>query len=54
MGLTDDAKGKLKETQGKLTGDKSKEAEGRADQVKGDIKDAGEKARDAARDATRH
>jgi uncharacterized protein YjbJ (UPF0337 family) len=49
----DDLKGKLKEAEGKLTGDESREAEGKGDQAVGDLKDAGDKLRDAARDATR-
>ncbi|MEU9762306.1 CsbD family protein [Streptomyces sp. NPDC047985] len=34
----DKIKGKAKETLGKLTGDRRKEAEGKAEQVKGEIK----------------
>lgn len=41
------AKGKVKESAGKATGDESLEAEGRADQAKGDLKQAGEKVKDA-------
>ena len=41
------AKGKVKEAAGKGTGNKSLEAEGRADQAKGDLKNAGEKVKDA-------
>lgn len=52
MGLMDDAEGKAKEAEGKLTGDKSKEAEGKLDQAKGDVKDAGNAAADAVKDAT--
>lgn len=36
-GVTDQAKGKLKEAAGDLTGNKSLEAEGEVDQVKGKI-----------------
>jgi uncharacterized protein YjbJ (UPF0337 family) len=43
----DDAKGQLKEGAGKLTGDKSLESEGKADQVAGKVKDAAEDAKDA-------
>ena len=58
---TDDIKGKLKETGGELTGDERLANEGRADQVKGkvkdavgDLKDAAGNVRDAAtRDETR-
>jgi uncharacterized protein YjbJ (UPF0337 family) len=38
--------GKVKEHTGKATGDESLEAEGRADQAKGDLKNAGEKIKD--------
>jgi uncharacterized protein YjbJ (UPF0337 family) len=40
------AKGKLKETVGKVSGNDKLRAEGKADQVKGDIKQAGEKLKD--------
>jgi uncharacterized protein YjbJ (UPF0337 family) len=43
----EDAAGKAKETLGKATGDKSTENEGKGDQAKSDIKDAGEKVKDA-------
>lgn len=42
-----DAQGKAKEALGRVTGDHSKEAEGRTDQAKSDLKDAGEKVKDA-------
>lgn len=41
------ASGKAKETLGKLTDDEAKEAEGKTDQSKADLKQAGEKAKDA-------
>jgi uncharacterized protein YjbJ (UPF0337 family) len=41
------AKGKVKETVGKAVGNESMEAEGKADQVSGNLKDAGEKVKDA-------
>ena len=41
------ATGNVKENVGKATGDKSLEAEGQGDQAKGDIKEAGEKVKDA-------
>ncbi|RKR29889.1 CsbD family protein [Arthrobacter oryzae] len=41
------AGGKGKEAAGKATGDKSLQAEGKADQTKGDLKQAGEKVKDA-------
>jgi uncharacterized protein YjbJ (UPF0337 family) len=43
----DDLGGKAKEAVGKVTGDKSTENEGRKDQAKSDVKDAGEKVKDA-------
>jgi uncharacterized protein YjbJ (UPF0337 family) len=42
-----EAKGKVKETAGHATGDTSLEAEGQADQAKGDLRQAGEKVKDA-------
>ncbi len=39
--------GKAKEAVGKVTGDRSTENEGRADQSKSNLKDAGEKIKDA-------
>ena len=42
-----DVEGKAKEALGKVTGDRSTENEGRADQAKSDVKDAGEKVKDA-------
>lgn len=39
--------GKAKAAIGKITGDKSTENEGRADQVEANLKDAGEKVKDA-------
>ena len=38
---------KVKEGAGKVTGNESLEAEGHADQAKGDLKQAGEKVKDA-------
>ncbi len=43
----EDLGGHAKETVGKATGDKSTENEGKADQVKAGLKDAGEKVKDA-------
>jgi len=40
------AKGKVKEGVGRATGNESLEAEGHADQAKGDLKQAGEKVKD--------
>ena len=39
--------GKVKEAVGKITGDKSTENEGKGDQVESNLKDAGEKLKDA-------
>lgn len=39
--------GKGKEAAGEATGDESLKAEGQADQTKGDLKQAGEKVKDA-------
>ena len=56
MGLDDkfenkseEMKGKVKEGAGKATDDPDLEAEGRADQASGSVKQAGEKAKDAAK-----
>ncbi|MDX6621960.1 MAG: hypothetical protein QOK36_4346 [Gaiellales bacterium] len=48
VGLKDDVTGKAKEAEGKLTGDSSREAEGKLDQAKGKAKDAVEDVKDAA------
>jgi len=42
-----DAQGKIKETLGGAKDDKSLQNEGKADQTKSDVKDAGEKVKDA-------
>lgn len=47
QGKTDELKGKAKETVGEITGDEELEAQGKGDQVKGDVKQAGEKLKDA-------
>ena len=54
MGLDDKIKntaedlgGKAKEAAGKVTGNENLEAEGKADQAKADLKQAGEKVKDA-------
>jgi uncharacterized protein YjbJ (UPF0337 family) len=41
------AKGKVKEEAGKVTGNDKLEAKGKADQRKGNLKQAGEKVKDA-------
>jgi len=43
----DNAGGKAKEALGKVTGDRSTENEGKLDQAKSNLKDAGEKIKDA-------
>jgi uncharacterized protein YjbJ (UPF0337 family) len=43
----EDAEGKAKEGLGKLSGDKDTENEGKADQASSDLKNAGEKVKDA-------
>ncbi|MFH9474697.1 CsbD family protein [Streptomyces anulatus] len=45
----DKLKGKGKEAVGKVTGDRRKESEGKADQVKGRAKDAADDAGDRAK-----
>lgn len=56
MSATDKAKnkadelaGKAREQVGKATGDEDQEQQGKADQVKSNVKDAGEKVKDAFR-----
>ncbi|MDP9094634.1 MAG: CsbD family protein [Actinomycetota bacterium] len=43
----EDVEGKAKEALGRVSGDHSTEAEGKTDQAKSDLKDAGEKVKDA-------
>ena len=45
--MAEDVTGKAKEATGKVTDDQSMEAEGKADQSKADLKQAGEKVKDA-------
>ena len=45
----DEAGGKAKEALGRATGDRSTENEGRKDQAKSDLKQAGEKVKDAVK-----
>ena len=47
-GTTDKVKGTIKEGVGKATGDTRTEAEGKADQVKGDVKNAVDDAKEGA------
>ena len=46
----DDLGGKAKEAVGRATGDKSTKNEGKLDQAKASLKDAGEKVNDAFKD----
>jgi uncharacterized protein YjbJ (UPF0337 family) len=46
----EDVEGKAKEALGRATDDQSTENEGRLDQAKSDVKNAGEKVKDAFRD----
>jgi len=46
----DEAVGKVKETTGKVTGNDDLEAKGHAQQAEADVKQAGDKATDAAKD----
>ena len=46
----DEIGGKAKEAIGKATGDESTENEGKLDQMKSNLKDAGEKIKDAFKD----
>ncbi|MGZ6071270.1 MAG: CsbD family protein [Myxococcaceae bacterium] len=50
-GLIDKAKGKAKEVAGAVTGDESTENEGKLDQAKGSMKNAGENLKDRAKEA---
>ena len=51
-GAADKAKGAIKETAGKVTGDKSLEAEGKLDKAKGEAHKTAGDVKDAARKAT--
>jgi uncharacterized protein YjbJ (UPF0337 family) len=44
---TEELAGKAKETVGEASGDRDLQAEGQADQTKGNLKQAGEKVKDA-------
>ena len=46
----DEAVGKVKETTGKITGNEDLEAKGHAQQAEADVKQVGDKAKDAAKD----
>ena len=51
-GAADKAKGAIKETAGKVTGDKQLESEGKVDKAKGDLHNAAGNIKDAARNFT--
>ena len=48
-GTTDKAKGAVKESVGKVTGDRRTEAEGKTDQAKGKAKNAAQNVKDSAK-----
>ncbi len=50
-GTVDKIKGNIKESAGKVTGDKRLETEGKTDQVKGDVKKATDNVSEAAKGA---
>jgi len=50
-GKTDEAKGRVKEAAGVLTGDKKLQREGKTDQAAGKVKKAVDKIKDKAEDA---
>jgi uncharacterized protein YjbJ (UPF0337 family) len=52
-GMADKAKGAIKDTAGKLTGDKELQGEGKMDKAKGDLHNAAGDVKDAFRDATK-
>jgi uncharacterized protein YjbJ (UPF0337 family) len=52
-GMADKAKGAIKDTAGKLTGDKELQTEGKMDKAKGDLHKAAGDVKDAFRDASK-
>lgn len=52
-GTADKAKGAVKDTAGKITGDKEMQAEGKMDKAKGDARKAAGDVKDAVKDATK-
>lgn len=52
-GAADKAKGAIKETAGKVTGDKELESEGKLDKAKGDLHNAAGNVKDAFKNATK-
>lgn len=51
---TQETGGKVKETAGKATGNKDLQVEGQGDQAAANVKQAGDKVKDAASDALDH
>lgn len=49
-GTTDKVKGTIKETVGKVTGDRETEAEGKLDKAKGEVKDAAHEVKEHVKD----
>jgi uncharacterized protein YjbJ (UPF0337 family) len=52
-GAADKAKGAIKDTAGKLTGDKNLQSEGKMDKAKGDVHNVAGDVKDTVRDATK-
>ena len=52
-GAADKARGAIKETAGKVTGDKELESEGKLDKAKGDVHNAAGNVKDAVRNLTK-
>ena len=52
-GAADKAKGTIKETAGKVTGDNDLESEGKLDKAKGDVHNAAGNVKDAVRNLTK-
>jgi uncharacterized protein YjbJ (UPF0337 family) len=52
-GVADKAKGAIKDTAGKLTGDKELQREGKMDKAKGDLHNAAGDVKDAFRNANK-
>jgi CsbD-like. len=49
--MIEEGKGKAKEAMGRATGDKREQAEGQGEQSKAKLKETGDQARDAAKNA---
>ena len=52
-GAADKAKGAIKDTAGKMTGDKKLQSEGKLDKAKGELHNAAGDVKDAVKDATK-